>query len=99
MKALVLILALFCAACGRAETASTVSSTTSSNVSTDSNVSTNTSTNINSGTGTSSSSSINANTSSCAQNVNGRECRITCEAPKSAVCVKAPAGDPSCTCR
>ena len=98
MKALILVIALFCAACGRAETA-TVSSTTSSNVSTDSNISTNTSSTVNSGTGTSSSSSISANSSSCSQNVNGRECRITCEAPKSAVCVKAPAGGPSCTCK
>jgi len=99
MKALILVIALFCAACGRAETATVSSSTTSSNVSTDSNISTNTSTNINSGTGTSSSTSINSNSSSCSQNVNGRECRITCVAPKSAVCVKAPAGGPSCTCK
>ena len=98
MKVLILVIALFCAACGRAETA-TVSSSTSSNVSTDSNISTNTSSTVNSGTGTSSSSSISANSSSCSQNVNGRECRITCEAPKSAVCVKAPAGGPSCTCK
>ena len=98
MKVLILVIALFCAACGRAETAA-VSSSTSSKVSTDSNISTNTSSTVNSGTGTSSSSSINANSSSCSQNVDGRECRITCEAPKSAVCVKAPAGGPSCTCK